>query len=113
MALAAAIDAEAARRLLLRSEPERELLANVLQIAKLGRWRVYHTFDSRRSVAGFPDLVLCRPPRVLFVELKREGGRLTAEQDAWLRALAACPGVEVALWTPAMLEEIGATLLRL
>jgi hypothetical protein len=40
------------------------------------------------------------------------GGRLTAEHEAWLRALAACPGVECYLWTPAMLSEVGETLLR-
>jgi len=54
--------------------------------------RFYHTHDSRRSVAGFPDycLVVNTPsgPQLLFLELKREGGRPTPEQVGWLRSLA-------------------------
>ena len=79
---------------------ERQLQDAVLRLAGLLRWRCYHTHDSRRSHAGFPDLVLIRPPRCLFVELKSAKGRVRPEQEAWLCDLSGCEGVESALWRP-------------
>ncbi len=61
---------------------EKELQTAVIDACKLFGWAHYHTFNSRRSVAGFPDLVLVRD-RIIFVELKSENGRLTLEQQAW------------------------------
>lgn len=43
--------------------------------------------------------------RLLAVELKREGGRPTAAQHAWLAALGGCPGVEVDVWRPAQWHD--------
>lgn len=77
----------------------------VLRLAKLYGWRPYHTYDSRRSHAGWPDLVLCRPPRLLFLELKSEKGRLSEEQRSWLMDLSAC-GAEVAVIRPGDLTTI-------
>lgn len=84
----------------------------VLDLARLSGWRCYHTFDSRRSAAGFPDFVLVRPPVVLFAELKSEAGRLRPEQAAWLEALVACEGVEARLWRPGDWPEVEETLAR-
>lgn len=80
---------------------ERALQDAVLELAKRLGWLAYHTHDSRRSQAGFPDLVLVhsRPPRLLFVELKRQRGQLRATQKIWLNALAAA-GVRTATWRP-------------
>jgi hypothetical protein len=55
-------------------------------VKRLGWRRPYHTFDSRRSEPGFPDLVLVRD-RVVFLELKRETGKLSAAQTDWLTML--------------------------
>lgn len=85
---------------------EKQFQAQVLQLAKLCGWKAYHTHNSRRSAPGFPDLVLVRPPRVIFAELKTESGRLRPEQRAWLEALEACPGVEVQVWRPRDLQQI-------
>lgn len=71
----------------------------VVQLAQLYRWLVYHTYDSRRSNPGWPDLVLCRPPELLVVELKTDTGRLSVAQRDWLDALTAC-GVETHVWRP-------------
>jgi hypothetical protein len=71
----------------------------------------FHVHDSRRSPHGFPDLVLCRPPELVFAELKSATGRLTAEQSAWLELLRAC-GQRVFCWRPADWAEITATLAR-
>lgn len=77
---------------------ERQLQQAIVDCARLLGWRSYHTFDSRRSEPGFPDLVLVRD-RVVFAELKSERGRLTREQRAWAAALAAA-GAEWHCWRP-------------
>lgn len=61
----------------------------------------YHTYDSRRSGKGFPDLVLVheRQGRLIFTELKRERGRQSPEQEDWQRVLLAI-GQEFYLWRP-------------
>lgn len=91
---------------------ETQLLAAVRKLARLTRWRTYHTHDSRRSDPGFPDLVLLAADRkrVIYAELKTDTGRLTTEQEAWLRDLTTA-GCETAIWRPADLPEI-ATVLR-
>ena len=53
---------------------ERELLAAVIDLARLRRWLCYHTHDSRHSAAGFPDLLLVRGRRLMAAELKTARG---------------------------------------
>ena len=83
---------------------EKEFMAQVVQLAKLRGWLCYHTYDARNSAAGFPDLVLVRRERLIFAELKRNGGKPTPEQLQWLAALRAVatvtPAVHVRLWRP-------------
>ncbi|MDI3330677.1 MAG: VRR-NUC domain-containing protein [Micrococcus sp.] len=81
---------------------EAQLQGTVEQMATLLGWRWYHTRDSRRSVKGFPDLVMIHPGqgRILWVELKSERGRLSREQRAWINDLDAT-GAEVHVWRPA------------
>ena len=86
---------------------ETELRENIRDAAKKLGWGFYHTWTSLHSAKGFPDLVLVRaghaqcPGRVIFAELKTDIGKTSPEQDEWLAALAACPGVEVYLFRPA------------
>ena len=90
---------------------ESDLQEQVLTAAHYLGWTLrYHTFDSRKSAAGFPDLVLCRPPRVLFVELKSEQGKLTSDQERWAVGLRACPGVEFFIWRPSNWPQVVQTL---
>lgn len=78
---------------------------------KLG-YAVQFTHDSRHSPAGWPDLVLCKPPRLIVAELKTLRYRtVTAEQQAWLERLRAC-GVEAYVWFPSDIEAIEQVLLR-
>lgn len=86
--------------------PESAWQAQVVQLAVLRGWRCFHDHDSRRNTAGLPDLILCRRGRLIFAELKTNTGRTSAEQDAWLGALALVAGVEVFLWRPADLEDV-------
>ncbi len=81
---------------------EKELQSNVLELAKRLGWLCYHTFDSRRSQAGFPDLVMVRNGLVIFAELKREKGKLSADQEAWREQLDRADAwyVQHYLWRP-------------
>jgi len=79
----------------------------------------YHVYDARRSNPGFPDLVLVRPPRVIFAELKDAKGRVRKakvgqppQQAEWLEALLQCPGVETYLWRPSDWNQIVEVLKR-
>ena len=79
---------------------EKELQAAVVQLAKLLGWKVYHTYDSRRSEPGFPDLMMLRGECALAVELKSAKGKVTPAQLAWLNAFYDT-GVGVRVWRPA------------
>ena len=89
---------------------EAQLLEQVRALATALGWRIYHTHDSRRSPAGFPDLVMVRGGRLLFVELKATRGRYGPGQVEWLDDLtdvAAGSGdvVEALTWRPADLLD--------
>lgn len=87
---------------------ESVFLQEIRQVATLLGWRVYHTHDSRRSDVGFPDLVLAKPGRLIFAELKTERGRIGAEQAEWLEVLGTA--AESYLWRPADRDDIIAIL---
>ncbi len=72
----------------------------IVDAAHALQWMVYHTYDSRRSNPGWPDLVLVKPPRLLAIEVKAEKGRVRPEQIIWLAALDQIPGVTAMLARP-------------
>lgn len=82
----------------------------IVKAAKYLGWRVYHTFDSRRSSPGFPDLVLVRD-RVLYREVKTDKGRITEEQRGWIDALKAA-GADAEVWRPGDWDRIEKELTR-
>lgn len=93
---------------------ERQLQNAIVKWAALRGWLVYHTYDSRRSEKGFPDLCMVRPPRLVFAELKSARGKVTEEQKHWLDNLAATSLQiahnaywlpEVYLWRPDDLDD--------
>ncbi len=87
---------------------EKEFQAIVLTLARREGWRTYHTHDSRKSAAGFPDIVAVHPTRGLwFAELKSADGRATDDQSRWLvdLMLVTNPPV-VGLYRPADWPEI-------
>ncbi len=85
---------------------EKQFLAQVVELAQLCRWRCYHPWLSVRSAQGFPDLVMVRLYRILFVELKSERGTVTAAQREWLDDLALTGKVEVMTWKPSDWETL-------
>jgi len=88
---------------------EKAWLAQVIRLAEVLGWAHYHTYDSRRSAVGFPDLVLVRRPRVIFAELKAQRTRATDAQLAWLAELRQC-NQEVYLWRPEDAEKVARIL---
>ena len=77
-----AADAQAVLR-----QSEKEFSAAVVEYARLCGWRVYRTWRSDHSPAGFPDLTMTRGGKLFFAELKAERGRVSPEQQGWLEAL--------------------------
>ena len=77
----------------------------VVDYARYRGWATYHTYNSRRSEPGFPDLVLLKGERLLFAELKTMRGRVSPAQELWAVRLksAAAP---VYLWRPNMWPQI-------
>lgn len=90
---------------------ERDWQELIVAAAKVHGWWTYHTLNSRGSVAGWPDLVLLRPPEALFVELKKQSGKLSTAQATVLELLRSC-GLEVHVWRPADEAEVFARLER-
>ena len=84
---------------------EKEFDAQVRELCDIYGWRRYHTYRSKHSPAGFPDLVLVRDGRLIFAELKSEKGKLRPEQKEWIAALEET-GVEVYVLRPSQLQEI-------
>lgn len=95
---------------LLELTTEKELDAAIAQLCGLLRIERFHVYDSRRSMPGFPDLVLwrpdcadrwngCRASHLMFRELKSANGRCSREQLAVMRGLANA-GQNVAIWRP-------------
>jgi hypothetical protein len=105
---------------------EKAFMSAVVRLAKQHGWLCYHTWSSKKSPEGFPDLILApgpdwqqrhpgQTPVLYAIELKTDTGQLTPAQAAWLEALGQCTGVVSEVWRPADLDAIvqrlrGATL---
>ena len=90
-----------AREVLLREVKESTFRDQVRAWAERLGWLTYFTWNSRHSPAGFPDLVMVRPPRLLLVELKTQlAPPPHGRQLLWLDTLAEVPCVEVHVWRP-------------
>lgn len=78
---------------------EKEFMDVVIQAAELLGWKVSHTWLSIHSPSGYPDLTLARENNedgsasLIFLELKKQSGKLTQEQAAWLELLSRVQGV--------------------
>ena len=101
-----------------RSQSEAAFQRSVCNLAVRAGWTVMelpryvlrcelgHKVHWGRSVAaGWPDLVLLRPPRMIAWECKSATGKATPEQLAMLERLAAC-GYETAVIRPDDLDAI-------
>lgn len=104
-----------------RGRPEATFQEKVVAVARALGWRVFHARKSRQANgqyetavaydgAGFPDLVIAKAGRVLFVELKSGRGTLRANQREWKRDLE--PSGLWRLWHPNDWKTIEAELLE-
>lgn len=85
---------------------EADLQTLIVDVAEQYGWLVFHDNDSRRNNAGFPDLVLVKPPRVVFIELKSDKGTLRPEQQVWMGRLLECDTIASAVVRPEHLELV-------
>ena len=85
---------------------EKGLAATLKELAVMLGWEFFHVYDSRRPAAGWPDVALVRPPRMILAELKRDGQKPTPAQEKWLELLKRVPGIEVFCWRPADWDTI-------
>lgn len=86
---------------------EEQFQQQVIQLAQYHQYEItYHNPDSRRSQAGFPDLVLVSSSRrrALFRELKTEDGRVRPKQTAVLLAMVSA-GLDADVWRPSDLQS--------
>lgn len=133
-----------------RADSEAGFQQQVEYLAQLHGWRIFHAPDNRpvatrsgrtvkqRVRPGFPDLVLLRPPDLIFAELKTDKGRVAPAQREWLKELGhisdaiaslaseaygvrvegigpptpSLPSVHAFVWRPRDLEVIQLTLAR-
>lgn len=100
---------------------EGDLLKAVIDLAHVFGWLVAHFRPAMNARgqwmtavqgdgAGFPDLVLVRPPNIIFAELKGPKGRTTEAQRKWLQILEqaskASAYVRTYEWKPADWDRI-------
>jgi len=85
---------------------EAEFQAQVRDRALRCGWLYYHTHDSRRSDAGFPDTILIKNGMLIAAECKVEGRKATLEQIEWLKAFDSVRVTRSYIWRPEHLDEI-------
>jgi len=103
-----------------RSISEKDFQAQVIDLARVNGWLVAHFHDSRKQITrpdgrkffvgdrdakGFPDLVLVKPPNLVFWEMKKQLGKTTPEQDAWIEALQKC-GLDARVVRPSDWDDV-------
>jgi hypothetical protein len=93
------------------AETEAAFQAQVVRLATLNRFHVYHVHDSRRSAPGYPDLHIWGHRRSFLAELKTERGHLSLDQRRVIAQMRSA-GLVVYVWRPSDWLEIVATLTR-
>lgn len=88
---------------------EKQFQGQVEKLARDCHFITYHTWNSQKSVAGFPDLIMINPYRgdLVVAELKTERGKLSPYQWNWLETFRSVKGPpRVFLWRPSDADEI-------
>jgi len=102
-----------------RAISEKDFQRQITDLAEMYGWEWRHFKDSRKAVVrggktflvgdddakGWPDLVLVRPPELVIIEVKKELGKTSPEQDHWLDLLSGC-GVDTFVARPSTFDEI-------
>jgi len=99
---------------------EADFQKQVIELAHLFGWKVCEFRKARLKKRGqdtyrtpfgadgmgFPDLVLAREGRLIFIEVKSEKGELSLEQSEWLEVLKATGKCETFLLYPSDFDII-------
>lgn len=92
---------------------ETQVTRQVLDLADAYHWPAllrYHTYRSTKSQRGFPDWIFVKPAtsasagRLVAIETKGSGTRITPEQAVWIGALGTIPGCDAAIVGPGDLD---------
>lgn len=75
-----------ARQILDGQVTEKAYMQQIIDLARKCGYYCYHCHDSRRSMPGFPDLMIIAD-RIIFLEVKTETGKLSPEQRAVIHRL--------------------------
>ncbi len=91
---------------------EKQLLSTVIDLLRFKGWMAYTVFEAeiyaRRSDKGYPDITAVRTDglgAILFIELKSQRGRISADQQRWAEALRNNTGAIYYLWRPSDLLD--------
>lgn len=98
---------------------EREWQNQVIQLAKLYKWKIHAERPARtkhgwktpiQGDPGFPDLVLVKQfgdqAVLIIAELKTEKGKISPQQRKWSDLLYLVQGVTMAIWRPSDFDEV-------
>lgn len=85
---------------------EKQFSQQIVDLARLLGWKVYRTWNSIHSPAGYPDLCLVRLSRLVYAELKSDKGKVLLAQQEWLDALTTTGKCEVYIWRPCDFDNI-------
>ena len=111
-----------------RSSPERDFQLELIRLARLFNWQVFYIPDwfyrlamaslqrARRADRdwpdkGFPDLVLLKPPRLIFVECKAGRAKPSEDQLIWHAKLREA-GQTVYVWNEQDMDTAISVLTR-
>lgn len=86
---------------------EKEWQRQVVDLLGWNGWASYHTYDSRRSNPGFPDIfaIHIETGDRLAAELKTEEGRVSPAQEWWLN-LFELAGIDCYVWRPSDVDKV-------
>jgi hypothetical protein len=96
-----------------RELTESQWQAKVESVARKNGWVPYHAPANRPDKygniqnveAGFPDLCIIRSGKMIFAELKKETGKLSAAQVRTIELIKSC-GLECYVWRPSDVREV-------
>ncbi|KKM13922.1 hypothetical protein LCGC14_1711380 [marine sediment metagenome] len=95
------------------AQKEEDYQQQIIDLARTLGWRVYHTYDSRRSAHGFPDLILIRGITLLALEVKSAGAKEPPpEQVGWIGAFKQVRRVHADFVYPEHWDDLKDTLQR-
>ena len=101
----------------LRALTESDWQGQVFELARLYGYSYVHFRAARTSRGwrvpvegplgqGWPDVVLFRPGRTIYAELKREKGNDCSPEQLWVHEQIRAAGNEVYVWRPSQLDDV-------